>query len=356
MDIFKNTEQTVEQDWDSLRRHLLKHDLILNEQQSPRQFASGFGNLNYLIKLNDNPYVLRRPPLGPIPPGANDMKREYRILSRLHKKYPLAPKAIHFSDDETILGAPFFIMEYRPGLVIGGTLPHTYQNWKDSKGRKIGVHISEILTDNLAEFHKIRPSDIDLDTLGRPEGFNQRTVEGWMNRVERAWPEPLPHKIQNIGLWLQKNLPEEGHSTLLHNDFKLDNLILDPNSLMPVAVIDWDMGTQGPPLFDLCVMLSYWVEKDDPKVMRDLNQMPTDKHGFFNRRQIAERYAKQAGISLQNITFYRVLAMLRLAGIFIQLNKRFREGSSKDQRFSKFDILADELMDFTAEIITGKYY
>lgn len=356
MSLFKNKNQMVEQDWRSLQKHLHNHNFELDTKDTPKQFDSGFGNLNYLIQIDNHPYVLRRPPLGPIPPGANDMKREYRILSRLYKKYPLAPRAIHFCDDENILGSPFFIMEYRPGLVIGGTIPKEYQEWCDKDGNEIGVHISKSLVDSLVAFHNVEPKDVDLETLGHPEGFNERTVKGWMKRVEQAWPEALPDKVQDIGKWLKNNIPEDQVSTLIHNDFKLDNLILDPESLMPAAVIDWDMGTQGPPLFDLCVMLSYWVEPDDPQVMRDLNQMPTDRHGFFSRKEIVERYATITSRDIQNITFFRVLAMLRLAGIFIQLNKRYREGDSKDIRFSTFDVLADQLMDFTSEIIAGKYY
>lgn len=344
------------QNWDSLALHLASIGLSLDRDIPTRQFASGFGNLNYLIAINGVPFVLRRPPNGPIPPGANDMKREARILTRLCQKYPLAPKAIHFCDDNTVLGAPFFVMDYRPGLVIGGAMPDSLTGWTDATGRPVGAHIGEAMIDNLLALHQVDPAEIGLETLGRPEGFIARTMTGWMQRLELAWDGPLPEVATELQHWLAAHQPKDRPSTLIHNDFKLDNMIFEPTNLKPVAVIDWDMGTRGAPAYDLAVLLSYWAQADDPQVMHDLGQMPTAGHGFMTRSQAADRYARLSGRVLDDLVFFRVLATLRLAGVFAQLNKRFREGGTDDARFAKFGNLAEHLLLFARDIAHGKRF
>ena len=353
---FFSASQEIPQRWDKLALHLATLGFSMDRDTAPRQFASGFGNLNYLIKIDGVPFVLRRPPNGPIPPGANDMRREAQILTRLYQKYPLAPKAIHFCDDITVLGAPFFVMDYRPGIVIGGSLPSPLAAWADETGRPVGTHIGEVMIDNLVALHQVNPVDVGLGTLGRPEGFVTRTLNGWIQRLELAWDGFLPKVVAGLQHWLVTHQPEDRQSTLIHNDFKLDNMIFEPTTLKPVAVIDWDMGTRGSPAYDLAVLLSYWTQMDDPQVMHDLAQMPTSQHGFMSRSEAASRYADKIGQTLDDLVFFRVLATLRLAGVFAQLNQRFREGGTDDARFAGFDDLAENLLLFARDIANEKHF
>lgn len=341
--------------WPNLAQHLAQAGIAFDTDFAPERFSSGFGNLNFLIRMDGEPAVLRRPPFGPLPPGANDMAREFRVITGLNRSFPLAPKALHFCDDPQVLGAPFFIMEYRPGIVIGADVPdEVTSNWQE--GEAIGTVLSRHLIKILVDLHAIDPASAKLDTLGRPDGFVARTVSGWRKRAELAWAGESPPALTNMMDWLESNAPADTQPTLIHNDFKLDNLILDPTTLSPVAVIDWDMGTRGAPLYDLAVLLSYWTEKNDPPVMHALRQMPSAGHGFATREQVAREYARIANRPLHDFVFFRVLATLRIAVVFKQLHQRLLTGGTKDDRFAPFGDLADELLLFGLDIAEERYF
>jgi aminoglycoside phosphotransferase (APT) family kinase protein len=299
--------------------------------------------------LDGQPVVLRRPPLGPIPPGANDMGRESRILLRLWRAFPLAPRCLHYCADASILGAPFLIMQYRPGLAIGGTMPEPFRG-----DREAGAKIGGMLVAELARLHAVEPAAVGLEDLGRPEGFLARTAAGWAKRAGLAWESEPPRVLKELLAWLGANEPPGQAPTLLHNDFKLDNFVLSPETLEPVALLDWDMGTRGDPLMDLAVLLSYWTEAGDPEAMHELGQMPTADAGFPTRAEIAEAYARRTGRDLSDFLYYRVIAALRLAVVFMQLNRRYREGGSDDPRFAGFGKLADGLLEFAQAISVGR--
>ena len=256
---FKPPDRAVAQDWTCLREHLSGVGMALDADEPPRQFDSGFGNLNYRVVVDGAPVVLRRPPMGPINPGSNDMLREGRILTRLWREFPLAPRCLHVCDEPAVLGAPFILMQYRPGRVIGGGFPIDLSEWRGADGKTPGAFIGARLIATLAALHAVDPAAVDLDTLGRPEGFLERTTNGWAKRAELSWDTEPPPVLDRVLDWLRANQPIENPAaaTLLHNDFKLDNVILEPQSLEPIAVIDWDMGTRGEPLHDLAVLLSY---------------------------------------------------------------------------------------------------
>jgi len=337
----------TDQDWSALAQHLAGHGLDLDlSENPPRRFAKGYGNLNFLIHVDGSPMVLRRPPLGPIPPGANDMGRESRILSRLWEAFPLAPRCHHFCNDAAVLGAPFFLMDYRPGLVIGAASP---EGLAASQKSKIGEDLMRVL----GGLHAVDPATVGLDDLGRPEGFLERTVAGWLKRASLAW-DKTPPLVEALGAWLSASRPGEGAVTLIHNDYKLDNVILDPGSLEPVAVLDWDMGTRGDPLLDLAVTLSYWTEPADPDVMHRLNQMPTGEDGYPSRSDALTLYARETGRDLSDFLFYRVLGQFRLSVVFAQLHRRWREGGTEDPAFAAFGALADDLLDFAEAIRLGE--
>ena len=334
------------QDWTGLARHLEPHGHRLALDSPPRQFASGFANYNYLVEVDGRPCVLRRPPPGPLPPGAHDMVREYRVLSRLWRAYPLAPRAFHLCEDASVLGAPFFLMEYRAGVSIGAELPPALVGRKARAAR-----IAADLVDALVGLHRVDPGDVDLDSLGRPHGFLARQVAGWSKRAHLAYDERPGRPVRRIVDWLEDHVVHERAVALVHNDFKLDNVLLDPERFTPVAVVDWDMCTRGCPLYDLAILLSYWTEPDDHPVMHALGQMPSAAPGFPSRAEVLAAYAERAGLDIGEFRFHRALSVFRLAIVFRQLFNLYRRGVRTGPEFAGFDGLADGLLDFALAIV-----
>jgi aminoglycoside phosphotransferase (APT) family kinase protein len=345
---FRSPEKTVRQDWSALSCHLERNGLHLDWTAEPRQFSGGLANLNYLVMINDEQWVLRRPPPGKLPPGANDMQREYTILKSLWQAYPLAPKAIHFSEDRSVLGAPFLIMQYRPGIVIGGSLPES-RAISEQEREALGQCAISLL----ANLHSVDAASIGLSSLGKPEGMLARMVDGWEKRAHYACGGDMPKGITRTVNWLRSRIPATQAACLLHSDFKLDNMILDPATLEPRAVIDWDMGTRGDPLVDLGTLLSYWTEAGDPEAMHQLAQMPTAQPGFPTRDELIEMYARETGCDLSCFRFYRVVCMLKLCVVFMQLHARYIRGEAVPDKYKTFGKLALGLLDFTESIASG---
>lgn len=329
------------QDWPALQRHLAQHGMALDLEETPRRFAGGLANMNYLVRIDGSPRVLRRP--ASLMSGGSDMAREYGITSRLWRGFALAPRAFHLCQDERVLGAPFLIMEYRPGLVIGGRLPA--EPHIDVRQRRM---LGETMIAVLADLHATDAQAVGLDQLGKPDGMLMRMIDGWEKRAHAAWEADTPAGVGRIAAWLRASLPARQHGpTLLHSDFKLDNIILDPDTLQPRAVIDWDMCTRGDPLVDLATLLSYWTEAADPPVMHELAQMPSAEPGFPTRAELAQLYAQRTGIDLSHLAFYRVLCMFKLTVVFMQLHARYRRGEIMSERYRSFGPLSLGLLEFT---------
>jgi aminoglycoside phosphotransferase (APT) family kinase protein len=298
-----------------------------------RQFPGGHANLTYLLRFGSGPdtleYVLRRPPLGPVAPGAHDMSREHRVLSVLWKTFPLAPRSFLFCDDPAVLGAPFFVMERRHGRVVRGGIPPEFGGGEDEVANR---KLSQVVVDVLADFHAVDPERAGLGDLGRPDGFLERQVRGWTDRFERAKVEanPLADALQR---WLLDNLPASPPATLLHNDWRLDNMAVaedDPGRC--VAVYDWDMCTRGDPLADLGTVLSVWYDPDE--VPGTLNPMPTLTPGFLRRDEAAKRYGERSGRSLDALSYYLVFGTFKMAVVLQQIYVRFHRGQTQDARFA----------------------
>jgi aminoglycoside phosphotransferase (APT) family kinase protein len=347
--------ETVPQYWLRLAEYLAGLDMQLDLDTPPQQFAGGFANLNYLIKLDGQPAVLRRPPKGPLPAGAYDMAREFQILSRLWQKFPLAPRGLHLCEDARVIGAPFQIVEYRTGISLRDSLPASLAG-----NATVGATLGNTLADILIELHRVDPASVGLETLGKPSGFLQRATEGWIKRASVAvdgWGTPTTLQvIIELAHWLREHCVPDASPQLLHNDFKLDNVLLDPVSLAPLAVLDWDQGTRGDGLFDLAVLLSYWTEPGDPAAMHQMAQMPTASTGFPSRQQVAERYALALGRDLSTFRFHRVLAQMRTAVIFQQLHVRWRRGETRDSRYERFGEIGEGLLLFARAIARGEVF
>jgi aminoglycoside phosphotransferase (APT) family kinase protein len=344
----RSDAESILQDWNALAGYLARFDTTLGPA-TPHHFASGFGNLNYLIEIDGKPAVLRLPPKGPLPPGANDMAREYRILSILWRVYPLAPRAMLYCTEPDVLGVPFQIIEYRPGIIIRDVLPPNL-----AARQNAGAILSRHLVESLVALHAVDPAQIGLQTFGRPTGFLGRTFEGWVTRGNAVADLLTVGAFAETVAWLRCRVPPDRSPSLLHSDFKLDNMILDPTTLAPVAVIDWDMGTRGDPLWDLAVLLSYWVEPGDPDCMQRMRQMPTAQPGFLRRREVLALYQSLSGRDIEDFSFYRVLSVFRSAIVFLQLFDRYRRDPERNPRCSEFDALGRGLLDYAFDIARGR--
>jgi aminoglycoside phosphotransferase (APT) family kinase protein len=292
------------------------------------QFPHGRANLTYLIEIGGQRMVLRRPPFGTIAPGAHDMAREFRVLSRLWRSYGRAPRAFAFTDDPSVAGAPCFAMEYRDGVVIRETLPDGMRG-EDDLGRRLNF----ALTDAMADLHLVDPGDCDLETLGKPEGFVPRQVSGWARRWELAAPETDPDPLMfSLGERLAATAPASQVHSIVHNDLKIDNCQFDGSDPDRVtAVFDWDMATLGDPLIDLGTLLQYIPGPDDPPEIVGGVRYPPELE-LPGQREIAERYAKRTGFDISEITWYVAFARWKTATVYQQLANRVLRGESKDTR------------------------
>lgn len=304
------------------------------------QFAGGHANLTYLLRYGDVEYVLRRPPLGPVAPSSHDMGREYRVLSVLYKAYPLAPRAYVYCEDPAIIGAPFFLMERRRGTVVRRAIP---PQWGGGTDPGVNRKISEVLIDTLADLHGVDPRAVGLQTLGRPDGFLRRQVDGWAGRYERAKTGEVP-VVGELVCWLHDHQPPSPPPTLLHNDWRLDNMMLDANDPgRCVAVFDWDMCTMGDPLADLGTLLSAWAQAGEGLGGNAEFGMPSTVPGFLTRREAVERYGKRRGVDVSQVPYYYVFGIFKIAVVLQQIYYRYHVGQTKDPRFQGFGQVAELL-------------
>jgi aminoglycoside phosphotransferase (APT) family kinase protein len=295
------------------------------------QFPSGASNLTYLLEIGDWQGVLRRPPLGPVPPKAHDMGRESGILSRLGAVYPLAPKPYFFCEDESVMGAPFYVMERRTGVVLDETFPDGIQ-----PDEELCRGISRAVVDTLVRLHAVDVKEAGLGDLGKPEGFLGRQTEAWISRYDKARTEEI-EEVEPLTDWLSRDVPESPPPTVIHNDYKLNNLVLNPEDLTEVrAVLDWEMATVGDPLFDLAVSLTYWIEPDDPDDLKAVMPTVTVTPGFMSRRELIDRYEAQSGRDLSDMHWYMIFGYFKLAAILQQIYARWKRGQTEDERFADF--------------------
>jgi aminoglycoside phosphotransferase (APT) family kinase protein len=302
------------------------------------QFPAGHSNLTYLLRIGDSEFVLRRPPFGNLVKSAHDMGREFRILSRLCTVHPPAPRPQLFCDDESVIGAPFYLMERRRGLILRKSLPAGMTIDPDLARR-----LSCALIDNLAVLHSIDYQAAGLADVGKPEGYVERQVTGWAKRYTQAQTADVP-VMDRVARWLQENMPAESGTAVIHNDYKYDNVMLaadDPTRI--VAVLDWEMATIGDPLMDLGTTLAYWVEAGDPPSLREAAFGPTALPGSLTRRELVERYREQTGRPVSNPLFYYSYGLFKLAVIVQQIYSRFAHGHTADPRFARIDRLVTVL-------------
>ncbi len=302
------------------------------------QFPGGHSNLTYLLRYADAEYVMRRPPLGPVAPRAHDMGREYRVLDALWRVFPPAPRPWVYCEDPSVIGAPFYVMERRRGLVVRRTEP---PEWRGDPA--IRRRVSEAVVDVMVALHAVDWRAAGLGDLGRPEGFVARQVRGWAERWERAKDREVP-AVTAVARWLAERVPVPTDATLVHGDLKLDNVMLDaadPGRV--VAVLDWEMCTTGDPLVDLGLLLCYWSEAGDPYARRESIVQLTSQPGYLSRAELVERYAARTGRDVSRIAFYEVFALYKVAVVVQQIYIRWKRGQTRDERFAGFGQRAEAL-------------
>jgi len=312
-----------------------------------RQFGGGHANLTYRLRFGQGrdarEYVLRRPPLGPVAKSAHDMHREWRALSQLWRRFDKAPRAYLYCDDASIIGADFLVMERRSGIVVRDAVPPEFGGGDDPVANR---KLSEAVIDTLAEFHAVAPADVDLQDLGKPEGFLERQVRGWADRYERAKTEDVAIAHEVIR-WLVDRLPASPPPTLVHNDWKLDNMAMaadDPGRC--VAVYDWDMCSVGDPLCDLGTLLGLWSNPGEG--LAGSNPMPTQSEGFVTRQEATRRYAQRSGADVAAIPYYVVFGTFKMGVVLQQIYFRYHRGQTRDERFAQLGELAKGLYGLAA--------
>ncbi|SEQ33842.1 phosphotransferase family protein [Streptomyces radiopugnans] len=291
------------------------------------QFSGGASNLTYLLRYPGAELVLRRPPAGRKASSAHDMAREYRVQERLRPVFPYVPAVRALCRDPEVIGGDFYVMDRVPGLILRGRLPEGL-----TLDRARARRLSETFVDTLADLHRVDARAAGLGDLGRGTGYVRRQVEGWTRRYAQArtWNTP---RFGRVTSWLADNRPDDVATCVIHNDWRLDNIVLDPGDLRVTGVLDWEMATLGDPLMDLGSALAYWVQADDDRIARATRRQPSHLPGMLTRAEIVERYRERTGLPVGDWTFYEVFGLFRLAAIAQQIYYRYHHGQTRNPAF-----------------------
>lgn len=323
-----HTRTGEELDASKLKVYLQNKVPGFEKEISISQFPGGYSNLTYFIQAGAHEYVLRRPPVGANIKSAHDMAREYHVLERLHAAgFSKVPEVVHLCEDERVMGAKFYLMKRVKGVILRNRLP------KDlAMGSTSFQELSKATIDQLVKLHQIDLQSSGLVALGKPEGYVQRQVEGWIKRYFNSQTDAIA-TMQHVAEWMPKNIPSTSRTAFIHNDFKYDNLVLNPEHLSEIiGILDWEMATVGDPLMDLGTTLAYWAEANDSDALKPFNL--TWMPGNFTRSEVVKYYEQQAGQPIENIVFYYVFGSFKVAVICQQIYYRFKQGLTKDPRFA----------------------
>lgn len=309
-----------------LSAYLSQHIDGLAAVDTVKQFPSGFSNLTYLLVAGSRELVLRRPPVGANIKSAHDMSREYRMLSALFGTSVKVPKPLVYCEDEAVIGAPFYVMERIQGVILRNKVPAGVDLGEAVMGR-----IADTFVDQFVKLHQFDYQAAGLGDIGRPDGYVRRQVSGWQKRYFAAKTDDLP-KVEAAARWLGEFQPGESGLALVHNDYKYDNLVLDPKDLGQIlAILDWEMATVGDPLMDLGTSLGYWAEPADGPELAQFGL--TTRPGNPNREALVAQYEKMSGKRVANPVFYYVFGLFKIGVIAQQIYARFVAGYTQDPRF-----------------------
>lgn len=315
----------------SLKKYLSK-ELNINSSIEILQFPSGFSNLTYLLKADDNRLVLRKPPHGANVKSGHDMSREFKVLSKLKDHFNKVPNPVIFCDDKSVIGDEFYLMEKVEGVIFRGS--HLKSNFP--KQNLISDLVSSFI-ETFSEIHSLNYMEIGLNHFGKPQGYSQRQVQGWIRRYNNVKTNNFKEIEKTID-WLSNNLPSSPKPCLIHNDFKFDNLMFEITKKIKInAVLDWEMSTIGDPLMDLGTSLGYWIHESDPDIIKKMNFNITHIKGMPSRQELVHMYGEVSGRSVKNILFYFVFGLFKIAGIIQQIYFRYKKGLTNDVRFSELN-------------------
>ncbi|WP_287028779.1 phosphotransferase family protein [Pseudomonas sp. UBA6310] len=313
------------------------------------QFPGGASNLTYLLEYPGQEFVLRRPPFGHKAKSAHDMGREFRILNQLRDDFPYCPKAYVHCVDESVIGAEFYVMERVKGIILRADLPAEL-NLDETRTRAL----CKSFIGKLVDLHNVDYQACGLGDLGKPEGYVQRQIGGWSDRYEKALTPDAP-SWEPVKAWLKDKMPADHPKPgIVHNDYRFDNVILNPHDPMRIiGVLDWELTTIGDPLMDLGNTLAYWIEADDPPPVQLMRRQPSNAPGMLTRQEFVDYYAERAGIDIPSFDFYYTYGLFRLAGIVQQIYYRFYHGQTQDKRFAQF-VQMNKLLEHMSLQVIGK--
>jgi aminoglycoside phosphotransferase (APT) family kinase protein len=303
-------------------------------QPEVTQFAGGASNWTYRLKYADRDLILRRPPAGTKARGAHDMVREFAVQQALEPVYPAVPAMVALCRDASVIGCDFYLMERIDGLIPRASLPPGVA--LDAAQTRA---LCTAMVDKLLELHAVDYRAAGLETLGRGAGYCKRQVEGWSERYLKAKTWNVPG-FARVRAWLAANTPDDAATCVIHNDWRFDNLVLDPaDPTRIIGVLDWEMATLGDPLMDLGSALAYWVQADDGAFMRRTRRQPTHLPGMLTRREVVDYYLQRSGLKPADWRFYEVFGLFRLAVIIQQIYYRYHHGQTRNPAFRRFWLL-----------------
>ncbi len=331
IDEAKSIREGEELDLAKVDAYLQAQNLDLIGEIQVRQFPGGASNLTYLIQYDNRDMVLRRPPFGRIAKSAHDMIREANILEALKPVYPYVPQVLAQCQDHAVMGCDFYVMERIVGVIPRLDLPEDLQ-LSEPDVRKLCLNV----VDKLIELHSVDYQKAGLDSMGKGGGYVKRQIEGWSDRYRKSITDDAT-SFEGVMEWLKSNMPEDIKTCVIHNDFRFDNVILNPdNPFEVIGVLDWEMATLGDPLMDLGNTLAYWVQADDVPEMQMMRRQPTHEKGMLTRREVIDYYLEKTGLSVPSFDFYEIYGLFRLAVIIQQIYYRYYHGQTKDKRFAGF--------------------
>ena len=330
-DLEKQQRPGEELELQKLLPWMKKYVPTISDEPIITQFSGGASNWTYRLQFEQHDLILRRAPLGKKAAGAHDMPREFHLQKKLKPHYAYVPEMIAVCEDESVLGSTFYLMERLEGIILRKNLPSTV-HWDEATVRKICYSF----WDKMIELHQVDYKKEGLDDLGKGEGYIERQILGWNKRYSNAktWNVPSGKKVMK---WLENNMPKEEQLCVIHNDFRLDNVVLDPSDPANIlGVLDWELAAIGDPLMDLGNSLAYWIEQNDTSFAKSIRRQPSNTPGMLTRKEIIAYYCQKTGREIDDFRFYRVYGLFRLAGIVQQIYYRYSKGYTKNKAFKNF--------------------
>ena len=338
IDVGGNVREGEELEVAAVENWLKQQGIELHGQADVTQYSGGASNWTYRLKYNNADLILRRPPKGTKAKSAHDMAREYHVQHHLSPFYSVLPEMVALCQDESVIGCDFYVMKRIKGIIPRAKLPPELQ-FGEAEVNKLCVNV----IDKLIELHQVPYQGTELEKLGKGDGYCRRQVEGWDARFEKAHTLNVP-SFKFVRKWLLENIPDDTNTCIIHNDWRFDNVILDPNNPTEViGVLDWEMATLGDPLMDLGSALAYWVEETDNMIFKSTRRQPTHLKGMFTRKQVVDYYLKKMDMQTENWTFYEVFGIFRLGVIAQQIYYRYYHQQTNNPAFKDFWIVIHAL-------------